>query len=81
MFLLLTALACLTEIGPCQDYCDYICECHAGEEGFDCEQCRTEYAEVDSDLEDECETSLVDLRSEDEANGTGCDEGVDTAAR
>ncbi|MFN7146422.1 MAG: hypothetical protein ACK4YP_21795 [Myxococcota bacterium] len=62
---------------PCQDYCDYICECHAGEEGYDCEQCRTEYTSSDPALQDECETSLVDLQGEDQANGTGCESPVD----
>ncbi len=57
---------------PCADYCDYICECHAGEPAFDCDQCRTENDSSDPDLQDECETSLVELQTEDEDAGTGC---------
>jgi hypothetical protein len=62
---------------PCQDYCDYICTCHAGEAEFDCDQCLTEYDGSDPALQDECETTLVDLQNEDEANGTGCESGGD----
>ena len=80
MLLFLATLACFTDLGPCEDYCNYICECHAGERGYDCDQCRTEYSEVDPALEDECETSLLDLRTDDEANGTGCVDEVDTGA-
>lgn len=72
---------CFAETGPCEDYCTYICDCHAGEEGFDCEQCYTEYEAADPELQDECETSLLDLREADDAAGTGCVAGEDTAAR
>lgn len=62
---------------PCEEYCDYICECHEGEAEFDCDQCRTEYASADAALQDECETSLADLQREDESNATGCDSSTD----
>lgn len=80
-FLVLPVTSCLVEAGPCTDYCDYICSCHAGEEGYDCEECRTVYSDADPELMDECETELTTLQQEDEANGTGCfDDGGDTAS-
>lgn len=70
-----------TEAGPCADYCDYICECHAGEADYDCEGCRAEYAGgADPDLQDECETALVDLQAYDAETGHECGvESGDTA--
>ncbi len=67
---------------PCQDYCDYICTCHEGEEEFDCDQCLAEYASSDPELQDECETELVALQTQDQADNTGCfeEEGEDTGA-
>jgi hypothetical protein len=81
MLLLLPALlACLTtDSGPCSDYCDYICECHAGEADYDCDSCYTVYAETDASLDDQCLSDLNELRSSDETNGTGCTDGEDTA--
>lgn len=76
--LLLTG--CLTEAGPCTDYCDYICACHAGEPEYDCAECRTVYSDADPELQDECETELTTLQQQDEADGTGCVSGEDTAA-
>ena len=58
--------------GPCQDYCDYICECHDGEPGFDCAQCMTEYADADPATQDECETALLDQQDADAAAGLSC---------
>lgn len=62
---------------PCDQYCDYICECHTGEAEFDCDQCRTEYASVDAELGDECEATLGDLQAQDVAGGTGCESSAD----
>jgi hypothetical protein len=80
MLLLLLALACdFSSAGPCQDYCDYVCDCHDGEAGFDCDQCRVEYADADPDLQDECETELLDLQDADADAGNECDP-LDTGA-
>lgn len=81
MPLLLWLLACFTEAGPCTDYCDYICECHAGEADFDCDGCRAEYADADPELQDECIDELAALEQEDEDAGHECTgAGDDTAA-
>lgn len=76
-FLVFTACFGTSLGDPCEQYCDYVCTCHEGEAEFDCDQCRTEYASADSELQDECETSLTDLQREDESNGTGCDASSD----
>ena len=65
-------LSCFTESGPCDDYCTYVCDCHAGEEEYNCEDCRTIYASADTELQDDCETQLLDLQEADEAAGLSC---------
>ena len=75
--MLFFSLGCFTESGPCDDYCAYVCDCHGGEEGYDCEECTTVYASADAALQDECETQLLDLQEADEAAGHTCD-GADT---
>lgn len=78
--LLAPLAACtFTDAGPCDDYCDYICDCHAGEPEYDCEGCRVEYAGgADPELQDECETELGDLQDQDEAEGHVCGAAADT---
>lgn len=78
---LLLFAGCFVESTPCDDYCSYICDCHAGEEGYDCQDCYASYEGAEAAVQDECETALIDLRAEDELNGTGCVEGIDTGAR
>ncbi len=81
--LLATLLGCLpTAAGPCDEYCTYMCSCHAGDDGFDCDQCRTEYAAADPALQDTCEIELNNQIDQDDAAGVSCDGGgTDTAAR
>lgn len=68
----------LDSSGPCNNYCDYICECHADDGSLSCEDCRTIYSDEDPSLQDECETSLTDLQNADADAGTGCP--LDTGA-
>ncbi len=77
--LLLLALACtLTGANPCQQYADYICDCHGDDPDYDCASVQDQYSTSDPDLEDECEASLSDLKREDEAAGRECSSGSDT---
>ncbi len=78
MTLFFILLACFTETGPCTDYCNYICDCHAGEEGYDCDSCFTVYSSADAQQQDECETSLADLRAEDQEAGNTCRDTEDS---
>jgi hypothetical protein len=39
---------------PCQDYIDYMCDCHDGEEGFSCKELEDVYGDADQEVQDEC---------------------------
>jgi hypothetical protein len=67
------ALAGCEEEDPCGDYVDYICDCHADDEAFDCEELRTTYANADADVQDECAIALDDQQDDDAAQGLECD--------
>ncbi len=58
---------------PCQDYVDYICACHDGEEGFDCAEVEETFGNADADLQDECSITLDEQRQQDEADGLECE--------
>jgi hypothetical protein len=81
-FALLTvasALATLTacdEENACDRYADYVCECHEGDSGFDCDALRA-LAEAPTETTiDQCAIDLADQEAADEADGAVC---VDTA--
>ena len=78
--MILLLLACITDSNPCTDYCDYICDCHAGEADFDCENCYTVYGGTDASTQDECQTSLADQKSQDEQEGHTCGSTGDSGA-
>jgi hypothetical protein len=63
--------ACETE-DPCQEYVDYVCACHDGEAGYDCEELRDTYADPDPELQNQCELDRAALEEEDRANGVEC---------
>lgn len=70
-----TLIACLgcEEEDPCDRYADYICDCHANEDGFDCEALR-ELAEAPSqDVVDQCAIDLDDQKQADDEDGLTCE--------
>jgi len=67
------ALAGCAEEDPCGDYVDYICDCHADDEAFDCQELRTTYANADADVEDECAIALGDQQDDDADQGLDCE--------
>jgi hypothetical protein len=69
--LTLFTLAC-AETSSCDDYVDYVCECHADDPAYDCEALQTTYEAADDALEDECSIILADLEDQDDLDGTGC---------
>lgn len=77
---LLVALGC-EETDPCDEYVDYMCECHANDEGFDCQALRNTYADADPAVQDQCAVALREQEDADAANGYVCGEGGDTDAR
>ncbi len=69
----LTALALgCGESSSCDDYVDYVCECHADDPAYDCDALRTAYEDADDELQDECDIQLADLQDQDDLDGTGC---------
>lgn len=68
---LAAGVACESE-DPCREYVDYICDCHDGEPGYDCESLRATYADPDPDVQDQCALDLQDLEDQDQANGVTC---------
>ncbi len=72
----LAATACVSD--PCQDYVDYICQCHADDPAYDCETLRTTYENADAELQDECSLALSEQQAQDEADGIVCATGTTT---
>lgn len=74
---LLFAPACDDSAGTneCDEYVDYMCDCHPDE--YDCDQLRNTYSDPDSETLDECAIALEDQEAQDEADGAVCgDTGV-----
>lgn len=57
---------------PCLDYVDYMCDCHDGEEGFDCTELTAIYADAGQDVQDQCAVDLSDQQATDETDGHEC---------
>jgi len=71
--LLVLGTACLEE--PCDRYVDYMCDCHDGEEGFDCAELQRVYADADPDIQDQCQIELNAQQRDDEDEGHWCATG------
>ena len=65
------ACADLSE-NPCQDYVDYVCECHADNPDLDCETVREVHINAGVDLYEDCRVEHEALIQADEDLGTGC---------
>lgn len=57
---------------PCDRYVNYVCDCHDGEEGFDCDELSIALSDADPAAQDQCAIDLADLEAEDDANGVEC---------
>ncbi len=68
-------IGCLIACGDesCDEYVDYMCECHADDPEFDCEEIRRTYSSDDPDTLDQCQIDLADQRDEDADNELDCD--------
>ena len=66
-------LAGCEEEDPCADYVDYICDCHADDPAFDCEEVRTTYANADAGVQDECAIALDEQEEADADAGLDCE--------
>ncbi len=59
---------------PCQDYVDYMCQCHAeeGDTGGTCDALTATYTGADAELQDECVLALEAQQQLDAESGEGC---------
>jgi hypothetical protein len=70
---LLSAVAC-EDTTPCDDYATYMCDCHANDDGFDCQALRNALTGADQSQQDQC---VIDLEDQQDADGGVCG-GTDT---
>jgi hypothetical protein len=58
---------------PCEDYIDYICQCHDDDPDFSCEDVKTTLEDADPEVKNQCALDLDELQVEDADNGDECD--------
>ena len=59
----------------CDDYVDYVCECHADDPGYDCEELRLLYEDAEGAELADCQLAMQDQVAADEAAGDSCEVG------
>lgn len=65
-------LGACEEEDPCGDYVGYMCDCHADDPEFDCDELRSTYENADADIEDQCAIALDDQEQADADAGLDC---------
>ena len=70
--LLAFGAACIEE-QPCDRYVDYMCDCHASDPGFDCEELTAVFEDADPTIQDQCSIDLGAQQDEDDETGHVCD--------
>jgi hypothetical protein len=69
-------LGCVVSSEPCDDYVNYMCDCHPEDpkdpDGVDCQDLTTEFSDTDPKLDEQCSTSLDEQRNKDDANNWVC---------
>lgn len=78
----LAALTACVPTSPCDEYVDYICDCHADDNrpGYDCDTLRVTYQNADPELQDECQVALNEQEQQDVDEGYLCDAGDSAVA-
>jgi hypothetical protein len=66
--------ACVTT-NACDNYVDYLCECHADDPDYDCNELRIIYQDASGEDLSDCSVALDEQQDEDEATGEGCATG------
>ena len=67
---------------PCNDYVDYVCDCHADDLDYDCETIRLAHENHDVEQYEDCQLELDRVKVADAASGFVCatgDTGGDTS--
>ena len=59
---------------PCDEYVDYMCDCHGDE--VDCTELSTSLVGGSQDVQDQCSIDLAEQESADEEAGDECITGV-----
>ncbi|MFT5686642.1 MAG: hypothetical protein ACI8RZ_007598 [Myxococcota bacterium] len=77
MILVGLALAGCDDSDPCDEYVDYICDCHPDD---DCESLLNTYDESDAELQDECALALDEQQDDDDSVGHECGDSSDTGS-
>ncbi|MCB9742928.1 MAG: hypothetical protein H6741_05455 [Alphaproteobacteria bacterium] len=77
---LFVAVACFEPANPCDEYVDYICDCHADDDrpGYDCQTLRRTYENADADLQTDCQIAYDEQLDVDADEGFVCAGGGDT---
>ena len=57
---------------PCQDYVDYVCECHVDNPDLDCDTIRAVHANAGVELYEDCRVEHEALLQADANLGEGC---------
>ena len=70
--------ACLEEKDHCEEYVEYMCDCHADDPDYDCANLQSIYAETDLEQQNECAITLDEQLQEDLDEGKDCEVGGDT---
>ena len=63
-------LAC--EVQPCDRYVNYVCDCHADDPEFDCDEISSSLTNADPAVQDQCAIDLADLQDADAEAGLVC---------
>ena len=58
---------------PCNRYVDYICQCHADDPDFDCQELTNTLIGADPAVQDQCSIDLADQQAIDDQAGLACD--------
>jgi len=80
LFLAFLALStgCIEEKNYCDEYVDYMCDCHEDDPDYDCAAQQAIYADADFEQQQECSISLDEQIQQDQDDGLDCQLGNDT---
>ena len=60
---------------PCEDYVNYVCECHADNPDLDCATLRAVHTNADVEVYEDCRLEHEALMQADSSLGEGCLDG------
>lgn len=73
IFLLAACEDTIKSTTSCDDYVDYICDCHSGNPDYDCDELSSMYSDPSTDQESECSVFLDEQKSLDEDIELDCE--------